>query len=230
MKHLLEEFPPVSTVEWEAAMARDLKGADYQKRLIWRSDEGLAVKPYYRAEDLKDLACMDAAPGVFPYRRGARTTGDWEIREEIDALDVKSANRAARAAVEAGAEGIAFSSVLVEGRADLDRLLANLGEIPIHFRHADEGLLKLLLEEHRAGRREARVSTGCDALARDDFAVELISSAPAGFVPFPIHGDAFEDAGAKTAEEVGLTLAAGVDFLGAMQERRLDAGRAAAAL
>jgi methylmalonyl-CoA mutase len=230
MKHLLEEFPPVSTAEWEAAIARDLKGADYEKRLIWRSDEGLAVKPYYRAEDLKDLACMDAAPGVFPYRRGARATGDWEIREEIDAVDMESANRAARAAVEAGAEGIAFSSVLVEGRADLDGLLANLGEIPIHFRHADEGLLKLLLEKHRAGRREARVSTGCDALASEDFAAELIRSAPAGFVPFTIHGDAFEEAGATGAEEVGFTLAAGVDFLGAMQERHVDAGRAAAAL
>ena len=53
MDHLLEEFPPVSTAEWEAAIARDLKGADYEKRLIWRSGEGLAVKPYYRAEDLK---------------------------------------------------------------------------------------------------------------------------------------------------------------------------------
>jgi methylmalonyl-CoA mutase len=66
VEHLLEEFPPVSTAEWEAAIARDLKGADYEKRLIWRSEEGLAVKPYYRAEDLKDLAYMDAAPGAFP--------------------------------------------------------------------------------------------------------------------------------------------------------------------
>jgi methylmalonyl-CoA mutase len=230
MKHLLEEFPPVSTADWEAAIARDLKGADYERRLIWRSDEGLAVKPYYRAEDLKDLACMDAAPGVFPYRRGARATGDWKIREEIDAVDVDTANRAARAAVEGGAEGIVFSSVLVEGRADLDGLLANLGEIPIHFRHADEGLLKLLLEKHRAGRRAARISTGCDAVASIGFAAEVIGDVTDGFVPFTIHGDAFEEAGATTAEEVGFTLAAGIDFLGAMQERGVDAGRAAAAL
>ena len=82
MEHLLEEFPPVSTAEWEAAIARDLKGADYEKRLIWRSEEGLAAKPYYRAEDLKNLAWMDAAPGTFPYRRGTHATGDWKIRED----------------------------------------------------------------------------------------------------------------------------------------------------
>jgi len=88
-EHLLEGFPPVSTAAWEAAIARDLKGADYEKKLIWRSDEGLAVKPYYRAEDLKELAFLNAAPGEFPYRRGARATGDWQIREEIDASNAE---------------------------------------------------------------------------------------------------------------------------------------------
>ena len=46
------EFPPVSTAEWEAQIARDLKGADYQKRLVWKTDEGIPVRPYYRAEDV----------------------------------------------------------------------------------------------------------------------------------------------------------------------------------
>ena len=105
-EHLLEEFPPVSTAAWEAAIARDLRGADYEERLIWRTEEGLAVKPYYRAEDLKSLACLDAAPGDFPYRRGVRATGGWRIREEIDATDAEEANRAACRAVAAGAEGI----------------------------------------------------------------------------------------------------------------------------
>ncbi len=230
MEHLLEEFSPVSTEEWEAAIARDLKGADYEKRLIWRSDEGLAVKPYYRAEDLNNLAYMDAAPGTFPYRRGGRRTGDWQIREEIDAGIVETANREACAAVEAGADEIAFSRPLVDGRADLDVLLANLNDIPIHFDGADERLLRTLIEELRARQRKARVSTGCDALASVDFAAKVIGAAPDGFVPFTIHGDVFEEAGATATEEVGFTLAAGVDFLGAMQERGVDPGRAATAI
>ncbi len=49
---LLEEFPPVPTEEWEAAIRADLKGADYEKKLIWRPPEGIAVRPYYRREDL----------------------------------------------------------------------------------------------------------------------------------------------------------------------------------
>jgi len=48
-EHLLEEFPPVTTESWEEMIRRDLKGADYAKRLVWQTPEGLAVKPYYRA-------------------------------------------------------------------------------------------------------------------------------------------------------------------------------------
>ena len=91
--NLLQEFPPVSTQAWEDAIARDLKGADYTKKLIWQTDEGLAVKPYYRAEDIAGLEFLDTAPGSFPFVRSARLTGDWRIREEIDAIDPEQANQ-----------------------------------------------------------------------------------------------------------------------------------------
>src|SRR5271157_3173791 len=96
----LNEFPPVTTGEWEAAIHRDLKGADYASRLIWHAEEGIEVKPYYRAEDLYGRAFPDAAP--FLLARGARITGDWRIREEVDPIDPEEANRAAREAVAAG--------------------------------------------------------------------------------------------------------------------------------
>lgn len=49
---LLEDFPPVPTEAWEEAIRADLKGADYEKKLIWKTPEGVAVRPYYRREDL----------------------------------------------------------------------------------------------------------------------------------------------------------------------------------
>jgi methylmalonyl-CoA mutase len=67
-----EEFPPVSTAEWEAAIRADLKGADYDKKLLWRTGEGITVKPFYRAEDL-------------PSGTGqVRFTGTWQIAAEAD--------------------------------------------------------------------------------------------------------------------------------------------------
>ena len=67
--NLAAEFPPVPTAEWEATIVADLKGADYEKRLVWKTEEGLAVRPYYRAED---------APNVFAARRA---TAGWEMLE-----------------------------------------------------------------------------------------------------------------------------------------------------
>ena len=71
--HLGADFPPVPTSEWEAAIQKDLKGAEYDKKLIWRTDEGIAVRPYYRREDLAGLLLALGA-GNKP----------WEAREEAE--------------------------------------------------------------------------------------------------------------------------------------------------
>lgn len=75
---LATDFPPVPTEVWEAAICRDLKGADYEQNLVWRTDEGIAVRPYYRSEDLAGLQPPIAAiRGHFPFVRGSGA--DWEI-------------------------------------------------------------------------------------------------------------------------------------------------------
>ena len=225
--HLLEEFPPVSTASWEEVIRRDLNGADYANQLIWQTAEGLAVKPYYRAEDIAGLEYPDAAPGAFPYARGTRSTGDWRIREEIDAADPEEANRAALSAVLAGAEEIAFRNANIENASDLGMLLANLEEIPVHFENAGEPQLRLLIERLNGRQRLLRVSTGWNPLANLDFAAEVTVAAPFSFVPFTIHSGEFEESGATAVEEVGFTLAAAIEYMGGMQERKVDINRAA---
>lgn len=65
---LLDDFPPVPTSEWEAAIQKDLKGAEYEKKLVWKTEEGISVRPYYRAEN---------AHGRPPLQRGANQA--WEL-------------------------------------------------------------------------------------------------------------------------------------------------------
>ena len=66
---LAADFPPVPTAEWEAAIRADLKGADYEKKLVWRTEEGLAVRPYYRSEDIAGLP-------AYPVPRGRPRVGN----------------------------------------------------------------------------------------------------------------------------------------------------------
>lgn len=79
--NLKQNFPATTTAEWEEAIQADLKDQDYAKRLIWRTDEGLAVRPYYRREDLAGLeAQTDTVPGQYPFVRGQLTP--WEPRQD----------------------------------------------------------------------------------------------------------------------------------------------------
>ena len=60
---LFTEFPPVSTQEWMEKVTVDLKGADFNKKLVWKTNEGFNVKPMYRAEDIEGLKTTDSLPG-----------------------------------------------------------------------------------------------------------------------------------------------------------------------
>jgi methylmalonyl-CoA mutase len=223
---LLQEFAPVSTESWEEVIRKDLKGADYAKKLVWQTEDGLAVQPYYRAEDLAALDYLNATPGSFPYVRGTRATADWRIREEIDEVDAEKANQAACGAIVAGAEEVAFGNVEIKSAADVGILMANLAEIPVHFQNANETLLRLLIEKKPL----SAISTGMDPFTNLIFAAEFIPFAPLNLAPFTIHGEKFDEAGATAVHEVGFTLAAGIDFLAAMQAAGEDVNRAAASI
>ena len=73
--NIAAEFPAVSTEAWESVIAKDLKGADYEKKLVWRTEEGLSVRPYYRAENLAGLEAQLC-------RR--RENRSWEICEKFE--------------------------------------------------------------------------------------------------------------------------------------------------
>lgn len=76
--NLSQDFPPVPADVWEAAIQRDLNGADHETKLVWDTDEGIPVRPYYRSDALAGLeAQISAVPGRFPFVRG--TGMAWKI-------------------------------------------------------------------------------------------------------------------------------------------------------
>jgi methylmalonyl-CoA mutase len=225
IESLLSEFPPVTTEQWERSIRENVKGADYASKMIWHPEEGLAVKPYYRAEDVADVHLLDAAPADFPSIRGTRLTGDWRIREELDIADPEEANHAACSAIAAGAEEIAFHRTKLESPSDLALLLANLHSVPVHFAGPAPASLQLLIEWIAERPHGASVSSDLDPLADLDHSARLIRAAPGDFRPFLIRADDFHEHAAGAIEEVGFVLSAAVDFIAEMQERGLDLDR-----
>lgn len=90
---LFSDFVPPTTQEWLDKITIDLKGADFQKKLVWRTNEGFNMQPFYRREDLKDMPQINSLPGEFPFLRGNKKDNNrWFVRQNIKVTDAKEAN------------------------------------------------------------------------------------------------------------------------------------------
>lgn len=80
------EFPYPTYEEWRAESEKSLKGADWAKKLITRTYEGIELQPMYRMEDIEEISHCHSLPGCFPFVRGTKTTGylekPWNICQE----------------------------------------------------------------------------------------------------------------------------------------------------
>ncbi len=105
---LFDQFPETSYDEWRAKVEVDLKGADFNKKLVWRTNEGFEMQPVYRAEDIADLKTTESLPGQFPYVRGTRTDNDWLCRQDIVADSAEEANAIALDVLNKGITSLGF--------------------------------------------------------------------------------------------------------------------------
>ena len=108
-ERLFSEFEPTTTQQWIDKITADLKGAPFEKKLVWRTNEGFNVQPFYRLEDLKDLKTVNSLPGEFPYLRGKKKDeNNWLIRQEIKVADPAEANKKALDILNRGIDSLSF--------------------------------------------------------------------------------------------------------------------------
>ncbi|WP_422105201.1 methylmalonyl-CoA mutase subunit beta [Winogradskyella sp.] len=96
-KALFSEFEGVSSKAWKQKIQVDLKGADYNDTLIWTTNEGIDVKPFYHADEFETLPKVSASKAT-----------QWRIGQLIEVKDAKTANAKAVDAIQRGAESILF--------------------------------------------------------------------------------------------------------------------------
>jgi methylmalonyl-CoA mutase len=106
---LFDQFPSVSTKDWIDKIHSDLKGADFNKKLVWKTKEGFDVQPFYRAEDIENLRYINSLPGEFPYVRGTKVTNNfWYVRQNIEVTDYHEANLKALDILMKGIDSLGF--------------------------------------------------------------------------------------------------------------------------
>ncbi len=179
--NLREEFPPVPDVAWRAAVDADLKGADFDRKLVWQTREGIPVQPYYRQGALDGIEYLESVPGQAPWLRGRSADGNaWRAVQEISNADASAANSAARKALENGADGVCFlteaapAGVRGVNLQTLGQMRALIHDLPlykagIHFRAGGNALPVLAnfmaaLKAVKADSRDVQGSVDYDPL------------------------------------------------------------------
>ena len=135
IEKLFDQFAPVTPEEWRAKAEVDLKGADYNKRMIWRTNEGFNVEPLYRGVDIENLKTTESLPGEYPFVRGTRVSNDWYVRQDIDVTDVKAANAKALEILNKGINNVGFNlphGQSVDLAALLDKIDVNVAAVDIN--------------------------------------------------------------------------------------------------
>ena len=242
---LFSDFPPVSTEEWMAKITADLKGADFEKKLVWRTNEGFNVSPFYRSENTEGVATTTSLPGEFPYVRGTKKDNDWYVRQDICVSDFKAANAKALDVLNKGITSLGFCIDGDDVNAEnIKTLLSNIlpEYVELNFstchRKAHE-LAKILVGWYKESGADLMkcfgsinydpfkplLKKGRDTEGWVEKAAEIVKTTAAlpRFRSLAVNAFAINDGGAYIYQELGYALANGNQLISALVEAGLDA-------
>ena len=247
---LFTEFTAPTKQEWLDKIEVDLKGADFQKRLVWRTNEGFNVQPFYRREDLANLKTPDALPGEFPFVRGnKKDSNEWYIRQNIVVDDPKEANKKALDILNKGVDSLGFK---VPGKLVSMETVETLLDgiycecVEVNFttcqRHSLElaEILKTYWQKKGYDKEKIVGSIEWDpmkkmvlkgkdvspVLAFGPKLAESLKEYP-NFRGIAVHSDALNNAGAYIVQELGYALAWGNEYLQQLTDAGVDTDLAA---
>ncbi|OUN04890.1 methylmalonyl-CoA mutase family protein [Alistipes onderdonkii] len=249
---LFTEFPPVPTEKWEEVITADLKGADYERKLVWKTGEGFNVRPYYRAENLEGIKFLGSQAGEFPYVRGTHAHNRWRVHQTVSVVCPKEANAEALKILNAGVDSLGFCIASADfSAADLDTLLKDIciEAVEITFcgektAHVAE-LVLAKVEKEGIAKEDVRIAFCIDPLvkglsSKGDFCspngekciariVELIHKTKEykHVRIVTVAGQTFGNSGSTIVEELAFTLSAGHDYLVRLMDAGLDVDQAA---
>jgi len=251
-ERLFDNFPPVTTREWMDKVLADLKGADFNRKLVWKTSEGFDVKPFYRVEDTSGLPYMNTLPGEYPWLRGTKPGNEWYIRQDIEVSDYRQANRKAIYLLERGVNSLGFNiadpesvnesnfSLLLQGidpdKAELNflsngkaiEIVENLNSV-LQSNSYSAGSIKGAVETDPIGRLMINGKLCISFDAGLDYLASLFRKSSAGpnLRVLQINASLFGNSGAGIVEELAFAVSMAVEYLAQLTSRDLSAEFAA---
>ncbi|MDR1678950.1 MAG: methylmalonyl-CoA mutase small subunit [Prevotellaceae bacterium] len=249
--NLLQEFLPITTEQWMEKITTDLKGADFDKKLVWHTNEGFNVKPFYRAEDTANLQTTAGLPGEFPFLRGTKEDNNWLVCQKIKVTNAAEANKKALDILNKGVNSLHFSINANDVDAKfiedlLDGIAADAVELKFKLciRQSPE-FVGLLLDYFKSKNYDLSKLEGAilaDPMKKmlkkgkdfpKDFVADLLRDIAVAAKELPKYRTAnvsavsLGNAGAYITQELGYALAWGVEYLDMLIDSGIDKAEAA---
>jgi methylmalonyl-CoA mutase len=245
---LAADFPAATREQWLKLVEGVLKGADFQKKLVGRTHDGIEIQPLYPKAEGAGLIAREEA-------------GRWRVSQRVDHPEPAKANELALLDLENGADALTLVTrkapasrgfgVHIDSLDDLDRTLSGVMLDLIHLRldaggHGRQMAALILALTERRGHKLSdlsldlgldpigamasmgKMSASWDAVA-SRMGDTLNDLAERGFKgrAFLADGRAYHEAGASEAQELAAVLATGLGYLRALEARgySLEAAR-----
>ncbi len=254
-KKLFQEFPATSTQDWKDKIIKDLKGADYDKKLVWKTGEGFNAQPFYRGEDIQELSHTEVLPGEFPYLRGNRLANNqWLVRQDLQVKDLKQSNKKALDIRMKGVDslGFVFENGYKPNQEDLEKLLNHLradvlelnftSENPVEVLQALDGLAK----KYNRDLDQIKGSVNYDPLGQlsvsgsfkisEEADMSVLGDLFKAGTHLPnvhrltVNADVFHNAGSGIVSEMAFALASASQYMQWFADNKYDIDQAAASI
>jgi len=241
---LFSEFPPVSTEQWMNQIITDLKGADFEKKLVWKTNEGFDVRPFYRSEDIEKLKTIESLPAKFPYIRGTKEDNNWFVRQDIEVENISEANAKALTILDKGVTSLGFRidredvskeniAMLLKGIVP-EAVELNFTTCSLHSAR----LMRILVDyfkEKNCDMTNIRGSVNLDfvgrvirkGVEREEWIEQMVEAVKAAaelryFKAIVVNAYLFNNAGSFITQELGYALAWGNELLSRLVEAGVD--------
>lgn len=237
-------FPSIDEAAWRALVEDGLKGADFDKRLVKKTADGVAVRPLYSAAD---VAGDSGLPGQAPFVRGAQAatelTRPWDVVLRVEEPDLKAANAIILEGLENGCSHVELvlgdhsqPGLVIKELGDMEALLGgvDLALISISVRGGEEAGAVAGMIARIGGPKVISGSIGLDpigclatrggltkpiedALTEAAFFALKTSKMTDTFRTMSVDMRAWDAAGASPALSLGIAMATGTAYLRALE-------------
>ena len=248
---LFNEFESLSPTEWKEQIIKDLKGADYTKKVVWHTSEGFKLEPFYTKHDLENLNVIKEYSNQ--YKGNKLESNQWKIRQDIVVNDVKNANKKALDVLMKGANSLnfIFPSEDVLSQSEFSELLnkIKLDAIELNFNglHPTD-YVSMLLNELNNQKIDSNTIKGSISFNPLGFILQngvcIERSPEIAFIKLAkmfdfvmerlpnmqfinINGDLFHNSGSNLSQELGFSLAMASDYINILSKQGIKKSKIA---